>query len=227
MPSRRQGPEGRQGTTLGPDGVTAHDTSTLEDEMPPPGAVTGRERLSVASTDQKALAAQPDQGDGLDPKRQAARLAVAWGFCTGLSASGKLIKPSRITAHLQGIDFSQPVEVIPVGGQTLWQRGIPGADNDQYFALAPDVDPSALGVSDAVYRIVDGVPRPSAGPRDSREVRFADAPASGLRSTAAAIQDTWSMPDGVVGPGQAINCVGGATQVIIPAGAQSGCTRVT
>src|SRR5690606_25600971 len=95
------------------------DTATLDDDAPPAGASLGRDLLHSALPEREALAAQPDRGDALDPARRAARVAVAYQFYAA-HATGRL-KPSRITSHIRGIDLSQPVEVVSVSGQTLFQ----------------------------------------------------------------------------------------------------------
>src|SRR5690606_30769208 len=112
----------------------------------------GRDLLHSALPEREALAAQPDRGDALDPARRAARVAVAYQFYAA-HATGRL-KPSRITSHIRGIDLSQPVEVVSVSGQTLFQRGLPGAGNGQYFALDPAVPPEQLGASSLVYPLI-------------------------------------------------------------------------
>jgi len=184
------------------------DTATLDDDRPPPGAHRGVDHLATTSPDQQDLARQPDQGDALDQDRHNARLSVAFEFLAG-SATGKL-KPSKVTSHLRGIDLADPVEVVDVAGTTLFQRGMPGSGNGQYFALDPDIPPEQLGASTMVHPRVNGVSTPPAVPRDSRKVEFGDQPAKGLKSTAAPIDDTWSMP------GTAVPCEGGATQIMVP-----------
>lgn len=160
------------------------------------------------------LAAQPDQGDGLDDLRQAARYAVAFEFYATHAAAR--IKPSRIWSHLGGIDITKPVEVIDVSGKTMYQRGMPGGGDGQYFSPDPEVPPEKLGTSTMVYPIKDGVPTPPPVPRDRRSFEFGEQPALGLKSTSAAIDDTWSMPQSATDPGQVVACEGGGTQIMIP-----------
>ncbi|HEY0138298.1 MAG TPA: PAAR domain-containing protein [Nannocystis sp.] len=181
------------------------DTATLDDDQPPPGADLGRDLLASSLLNKQSLAGQPDQGDGLDVERRAARLAVAYQFYA--AHAGAKIKPSKITSHIRAIDISQPVEVMSVAGQTLYQRGYPGGDNGQYFALDPGVTPEQLGTSSLV-------PGPGGDPivRDSRTVGFGEATAFGLKSTAAPVGDTWTFRDS----GEVVACEGGGTQVFVP-----------
>lgn len=188
-------------------------TATLDDDRPPPLAHRGVDNIAAATAEQEALASQPDQGDGLDGERLNARLAVAFKFLVDPRA-GQL-KPSKVTAHLRGIDAHKPVEVVPVQRRTLYQRGMPGADNGQYFSL-DQVDPAALGASTLVYPRIHGTPTPPAVPRDSRVITFDETPAKGLQSTAAPIDDDWSMPSTAEDPGQTVPCSGGATQIMVP-----------
>lgn len=191
------------------------DTATLDDDEPPPGAMAGRDLLAGMDVNRQQLARQADLADGLDGERRAARVAVAFQFYA--AHSGARIKPSRIASHIRAIDVSRPVEVIGIAGKTLYQRGVPGAGDGQYFTLTPDVAPEQVGASSTVYAIKDGDAFPPPVPRDRRMVEFGEAPAYGLQSTAAAISDTWSMPASATDSGQIVGCTGGGTQVMIPA----------
>lgn len=168
----------------------------------------------------RALASQPDQGDGLDDARRAARNSVGYEFHA--AHAGSRSKPSKIWSHLQGIDTSKPVEVIDVSGKTLYQRGIPGGADGQYFSLDPTVAPEQLGTSSMVYAIKDGTPTPPSVPRDRRESRFDGSPALGLKSTAAAMPDTWSLPASAVDARQIVACEGGGAQIMVPTVFQAG-----
>ncbi|MCY1065174.1 PAAR domain-containing protein [Nannocystis sp. RBIL2] len=191
------------------------DTVTLVDEEPPVGALIGAALTLTDGLTPQELASQLDEGDGLDDLRHSARYAVAYQFYA--AHTGDKVKPSRIWSHIGGIDISQPVEVVDIAGSTLYQRGLPGAGTGQYFSLAPDVPPEELGVSELVYALQDGKPTPPPVPRDRRVIAFDDdAPALGLKSTAAAITDTWSMPALVDDPGQFVACEGGGTQLMVP-----------
>ncbi|HEY8376062.1 MAG TPA: PAAR domain-containing protein [Nannocystis sp.] len=155
-----------------------------------PTTATAVGRSADDGHERRALARQEDQGDALDEDRRAARYSVAYKFY--MAHAGGRVVPSAIWSHLQGIDFSRPVEVVDIGGETLYQRGVPGAPAGPYFARDPDLPPEALGV--------DGSSEPV--PRDRRVFEFGDAPASALKSVAAAI----------AGAGQ-----GGGTQWVVPA----------
>lgn len=181
------------------------DTATLDDDQPPPGADLGRDLLASSLLNKQGLAGQPNRNDGLDIERHAARLAVAYQFYA--AHAGAKIKPSKITSHIRAIDISKPVEVISVAGQTLFQRGYPGGDNGQYFALDPGVTPEQLGTSSLV-------PGPDGNRvlRDGRTVGFGEATAFGLKSTAAPVDDTWTFRDS----GEVVPCEGGGTQVFVP-----------
>lgn len=195
------------------DSAKPAESTTLDDD-PPVGAVAGRDLLGTSTLDMVALARQADQGDGLDLERRAAKLGVAYMFYAGKN-SGR-VKPSKITSHLRGIDLSQPVEVVDVSSQTFYQRGSPGSDNGAYYSQDIAIPPEELGAAGEVYPRVDGVPTPPAVPRDRREVRFDATPALGLKSTAAPIDDDWSMPKSDTDPGKVVACKGGATQLMIP-----------
>lgn len=196
-----------------PEESKSADSTTLDDD-PPKGAKAGRDLLGTSTLDMQALARQADQGDGLDLERRAAKIGVAYLFYAGKN-SGR-VKPSKITSHIRGIDLSQPVEVVDVSNQTFFQRGSPGSDNGAYYSKDIDIPPEELGAASEVYPRVDGVPTPPAVPRDKREVKFDDTPAQGLASTAAAIDDDWSMPKSDTDPGKVVPCKGGAKQWMIP-----------
>ena len=186
------------------------DTATLDDDAPPPGAELGRDLLSSSVLNVEGLARQPNMNDGLDGERVSARIALAYQFYA--AHAGDTLKPSKITSHLRAIDLSQPVEVVSVAGKTLFQRGFPGGSNGQYFALDPHVTPEELGTSSLVRTADGGDPVP----RDRRVVEFGEAPAFGLKSTAAAVDDTWSIAATATDPGEIVSCVGGGTQLAVP-----------
>lgn len=185
------------------------DTATLDDDEPPPEATLGRELLASSLLNKEGLAVQPNQNDGLDTERIAARIAVAYQFYA--AHAGERFKPSRLTSHIRAIDLSQPVEVVSVAGRTLHQRGYPGRGNGEYFALDPDLTPEQLGTSS----MVSG-PDGTRVPRDSRIVEFGEAVALGLKSIAAAVDDTWTFEKAATDPGEQIACEGGGTQLYVP-----------
>jgi len=196
------------------------DAATLDDPQPPPGAACPRAALAQAVPTPfslAALAAQPNLGDGANDLRCASRAAVTWNFYLEHFTD---LKPSKIESHVRCVDVASPVQVVeipPLGGGKLYQRGVPGGRLGQYFALDPDVSPESLGTSSLVYPWVDGVRVTTAVPRDYREVEFPDeAPALGLQSVAAPANDTWSMPGDDPTTQRDVACAGGGTQILVP-----------
>lgn len=111
-------------------------------------------------------------------------------------------KPSRIETHLNGIDFTQPVEIVklPQGTQvSQWQ--VPGASQGNYYAL-PGTQPQQLGISPLGSDPVNGqiVDRAAVSYITNCEVEV-------LKTTAAPIADTWSIP------GQAVATEGAGLQM--------------
>lgn len=120
----------------------------------------------------------------------AARQAIAHDFYQQAGWSEE-----RIANHLQGIDFSQPVEVttIPAGTQVV-QYQIPGAPVGNYFAPV-------------------GTPANSLGIYTSGRVGSiftATEDTTVLRSTAASVNNTWEVP------GWTIEAPGRGTQLFTP-----------
>jgi RHS repeat-associated protein len=102
---------------------------------------------------------------------------------------------SRIASHVKGIDFNYPVEPINIPrGAVLSQHGFPGDPIGNYFA-----NPGTPALGLGIY------PR---GRVQSFYQATTDLP--GLRSTAASVTDTWSVP------GWGIDVPGGGTQIFIP-----------
>lgn len=180
-----------------------------------PTTATLVDRSTDGVLERRALARQADQGDDLDEARRAARYSVGYEFY--MAHAGDRIAPSTIWSHLQGIDISKPVEVIGLGGKTLYQRGIPGAPDGPYFSLDPDVAPEALGISGTVVPTPDGSPTPAPVPRDRRVFEFGDAPAFALKSVAAAILGAGSMPSTARAPDTIAAGQDGGTQLMVPA----------
>jgi filamentous hemagglutinin len=102
---------------------------------------------------------------------------------------------ARIDSHLSGIDFTKPVDVvnIPEGSQ-LSQWNFPGGRVGNYFTDVGN-GPGGLGV------YTNG--------RVESVFQF-NSSATALRSTAANISDTFSVP------GLSIEAPGGGTQYFIP-----------
>lgn len=158
---------------------------------------------------------------GNSAEQRAAREAIANDFykkhCPGM-------EDEDIEGHLNGIDFNHPVEVvtIPPGGagpegNQLNQHSFPGGGPGQYFTHEPGTTPSQLGISDRVLVPGNGNTPPRIVPRESRTYEVEPgAPAQGLRSTAAPVEDTWSIS------GQPTMTQGGGSQTMVPRGGQSG-----
>jgi hypothetical protein len=111
--------------------------------------------------------------------------------------------PWKIDSHLNGIDFNQPVEVVTLPKSTQvvqWQAR--GAAQGNYYA-PPGTSPQQLGISPAALDPVSGqvVDRVAKTYITNSEVEV-------LKSTAAAVTDTWSIP------GQTIATEGKAVQML-------------
>ena len=196
--------------------ATDTNTVTLEDGPPLAG---DRDALTNLGVSREALAMQADAGDDLDDVRRAARQAVAFKFYA--DHSGPTVKPARIWSHLGALDATKPVEVVEVVDTTLYQRGFPGGNPGEYFAIDEHATPEQLGASTMVG-VVDGAGVRKLAPRDRRLAKFPKVaargvtPAKGLKSTAAAIDDWWSIGKTTTEPGMLVSCEGGATQIMIP-----------
>ena len=101
----------------------------------------------------------------------------------------------RVRAHLGGIDFNYPVEVISVPrGTRMVQYSFPGEQVGNYFA-APGTAAGTLGIY----------------PHGRASMNFiANRDVAALRSTASSTVDTWSVP------GWDIDVPGGGTQIFVP-----------
>ena len=147
-----------------------------------PRTATLANRPTESKREKQSLAAEPNQQDGLDVERRAARQAVAFQFLA--AHAGARVRPSKLLAQLAGIDLTRPVQVVSVALRTLHQRGVPGGPTSPCFATEPGVAPERLGMaSEALVPPHDGAP-PSPTPRDTRVVRFGEEPAPALASTA-------------------------------------------
>jgi hypothetical protein len=102
---------------------------------------------------------------------------------------------ARIVSHVKGIDFDYPVQPITIPRDTvLSQYGFPGDPTGNYFAYPGT---PALGLGIYPHGRVQSLYQ-------------ATADLSGLKSTAAAVTDTWSVPS------WAIDVPGGQTQLFVP-----------
>lgn len=123
--------------------------------------------------------------EGNSDEQVAARKEVAYDF---YKKEG--MPPSKIEGHTAGIDFSKPVEIIslPVG-KTVNQYQVPGGPQGNYYA-EPGIPPTKLGISDKAKNW-------KTGEIVTKEVNVYETNSSVkvLRSTAARIDDTWSIPN--------------------------------
>ncbi len=106
----------------------------------------------------------------------------------------------RIASHLDGIDFSKPVEVVTLRPPTtVVQYQVPGAAQGNYYSI-PGTQPEKLGIS-ARSQTKDGsiVQKQASTYVIQEDVAV-------LRSTAAKITDSWSIP------GKEVLTTGGGTQ---------------
>lgn len=192
-----------------------------EEERAPEQEGTGRKLLPAPREPMKGSPEELARAHGNAPEQRAAREASARDFykknCPGM-------KPSKLESHLNGIDFNHPVEVvtIPPGGDgpkgnQLHQYSFPGGGPGQYFTHEPDTTPSQLGINDRVLVPASGDTPPRIVPREPR-VYEADSgtPVQGLRSTAAPVEDDWSVS------GQPVMTQGGGSQTMAPDSGQSG-----
>lgn len=134
--------------------------------------------------------------EGSSDQQIAARKEIAYLF---YEQQG--MPPSKIAGHTAGIDFSKPVEVISLPiGKTVNQYQIPGGAQGNYYA-EPGISPTELGIS---QKAKDW----KTGNIVAKEVNVyeTNAEVEVLRSTAAKIDDTWSIPNEVV------KTCGGASQ---------------
>ena len=108
---------------------------------------------------------------------------------------------SKIEGHLAGIDFEKPVEVINLPkGKIAHQYQVPNGPQGSYYA-PPNAPPSSLGISSKAKDW-------NTGEIITKEVNVYEANSRirVLKSTAAKIDDTWSIP------GKTITTTGGSDQ---------------
>ncbi|MBA3544993.1 MAG: PAAR domain-containing protein [Nannocystis sp.] len=194
------------------------DTVTLADGAPLEG---NRDALTNLGVSREELATQANGDDELDDVRRAARQAVAFQFY--LAHAGPTVKPAGLWSHIGALDATDPVTIVEVSGMTLYQRGFPGGRPGEYFASDKDATPEQLGASTNVG-VVDSAGARTLAPRDHRIAEFGAQPAKGLQSTAAKIDDWWSIGKTATLPNTLVPCVGGATQIMIPRVYHAGAT---
>ncbi|WP_442678084.1 polymorphic toxin type 46 domain-containing protein [Sphingomonas sp. ASY06-1R] len=95
---------------------------------------------------------------------------------------------ARIDSHLKGIDFTRPVKVVDLpAGTEMSQWQVPGGPKGNYFSGA-QTKPAELGISPVGHD-------PAIGAVSKVQTDYVSTrPTSALRSTAAAVDDTWSSP---------------------------------
>jgi uncharacterized Zn-binding protein involved in type VI secretion len=156
------------------------------------------------------IAKQP----GSTPEQQAARKKVAAAFYAqmgiryvrGAKGVTAMLTPPEIRSHLKGIDFTQPVSFgppPPLPAQ-LQQWQMPGWDQGQYYA-GSGVTPSELGIH---HEGNTAAGAPTVAKVSSPYGMHAHG--AYLKSTAAPINDTWSVKE------QAHATKGGGTQYYVP-----------
>lgn len=153
---------------------------------PRAAAVECRAGLTLRQVDEGSTAAAVTQAalPSADTV-MAARQSVAQNFMRDMGWSD-----SRIEGHLKGIDFNQPVDLVELqAGQKLQQWQLPDRPTGHYFTDL-GTPPEMLGINPA-----GRVANVHVAPRDVV-----------LRSTAAPIVDTWTVP------GQAFAAKGGGVQ---------------
>jgi len=112
----------------------------------------------------------------------------------------------RIASHLRGIDFEQAVEVTNLPkGKIVSQYQSPNGPQGNYYS-APGASPSSLGISPTA---LDPTTNKVVLKSLVNYVVKEDVPI--LKSTAAPIKDTWSIP------GQSIQTDGGGKQMMTTA----------
>lgn len=99
----------------------------------------------------------------------------------------------RIDSHLAGIDFNKPIEIVTLPkGTRVEQWQAPGGPQGNYYA-PPGTPAEQLGIAPSALDRASGqiVDKVSTTYVTNREVEV-------LKSTAAAVNDTWSIPGQVI-----------------------------
>ncbi|WP_370292083.1 polymorphic toxin type 46 domain-containing protein [Thalassolituus sp.] len=108
-----------------------------------------------------------------------------------------------IPSHLTGIDFTKPVNVVPIPeGTTVYQFQSPGAPQGNYYTTNPNATPSQLGISPlGTNRALNEVqPKVKGRYTVTKDVEV-------LQSTAKPVEDFWSVS------GQTYATEGGGVQM--------------
>ncbi|MCD9033468.1 hypothetical protein LDO32_17275 [Luteimonas sp. Y-2-2-4F] len=167
----------------------------------------------------------PEPRRMLEPAPSAATIAerqqIALDFYRANSRN-----PDAVTAsHLDGIDFTRPVDVVTVPkGTTVYQWQSPGAPQGAYYSPTAVARPDDLGIFDkgvtpeafqrvreirggtsSIWDPISGQTRTVPGIAEVGPAAIADKKLTAyvlqedvqvLRSTARPVNDTWSLPDG-------------------------------
>ncbi|MEC4594653.1 polymorphic toxin type 46 domain-containing protein [Nitrospirillum amazonense] len=159
----------------------------VEEPPPPPEPVRPPPREGIPEPTAPAKAVEPSrEGTRSLADLMAQRKALAKNFYEQAGWSER-----RIADHLKGIDFTKPVDVVTLPeGTSVVQHVLPGGKVGNYFA-PPGTPASSLGINPA-----NRVPTMFTLSQDTQV----------LRSTAAPVQDTWTVP------GQVFDAEGGGTQ---------------
>ena len=183
------------------------------------GSSTAAGGPNAPSAHERAIAAAP----GDTPEQRAARKKVAEDFyeknCPGMS------RPD-IDSHVRCADPSKPVSIVQIppsgggpNGDQLYQHTFPGKTG-QYFANDPATTPDQLGTNPRVLVPGSGDTPPHIVPRDPQSYSCdPNNPTTGLQSTAAPANDTWSQS------GQPYQAPGGGNQIMVPRGNQGGVSQ--
>lgn len=170
------------------DSTTAVKQNVAANESAPEPSPNSSARLA----DDTELA----KTEGASVAQLAARRQLAEDF---YEAQGMPV--AKISGHLDGIDFSKPVEVATLPkNKTVNQYQVPGGPQGSYYA-DPGVAPSKLGISDKAkdWNTGEIVTKEVNVYETNSEVKI-------LKSSAAEIDDIWSIP------GETIRADGGSTQ---------------
>ncbi len=152
------------------------------------------ESRKVSATTRDEIKAEPH--DKPSPENISARKKLAHDF---YKEQGML--EHKIEAHIEGIDFTKPVERITLKkGSIVEQHQIPNATQGNYYAQV-GTDARQLGIS---KEVLDG----KTGKLVERQPKkyILDKDTEVLSSSTRAIDDTWSIP------GTNIKTAGGGTQ---------------
>ncbi|HXX65904.1 MAG TPA: RHS repeat-associated core domain-containing protein, partial [Polyangiaceae bacterium] len=185
--------------------------------------------------EQDASAAKPTReqlaaSEGTSDEHVEARKSVARDFyakhCPEMSEN-------QIDSHVACIDTTKPVKVVRIppdgagpNGDQLNTWVAPGGRPGQYFTPDANAQPDQLGINSRCIAPAQDNQPPRICPREQQTFTAdPNTPATGLQSTAAPADDTWSVPGGRYSPEQGdlpSSTGGGGTQVMVPRSQQTG-----